>query len=166
MGTINLGNNGTINGVVTKPEHPYMVRQPNSGITVNHNSQTKISTIFGTSHVSQGGLAFDTSTGRITFPRVGLYRLNAKVNTATEGFYGNDSRYAPRLNGNDYIHQQLFYGGTQNKGSNAWYNPYYLNICVDITNTSDYVEIWMYQNSGSNVTLHNAFGYLEIYLIG
>ena len=166
MGTINLGNNGTINGVVTKPEHPYMVRQPNSGITVNHNSITKVSTIFGTSHVLQGGMAFDASTGRITFPRVGLYRINSKVNTATEGFYGNDSSYRPRLNGNDYIHQQLFYGGTQNKGSNAWYNPYYLNICVDITNTSDYVELWMYQNSGSNVALHSDFGYLEVYLIG
>ena len=166
MGTLNLGSNGTINGVVTKPEHPYMVRQPNSSVTVNNNSQTKISTMFGTSHVLQGGMAFDASTGRITFPRVGLYRLNAKVNTATEGYYGNDSNLRPKLNGNDYIHQQLFYGGAQNKGSNAWYNPYYLNICVDITNTSDYVEIWMYQNSGSNVALHNAFGYLEVYLIG
>ena len=39
-------------------------------------------------------------------------------------------------------------------------------VCVDITNTSDYVEIWMYQDSGSNVNLHNAFGYLEVYLIG
>ena len=144
MGTLNLGSNGTINGVVTKPEHPYMVRQPNSNPTVNNNTFTKISTMFGTSHVLQGGMAFDASTGRITFPRVGLYRLNVKVNT----------------------HNQLFYQGVLNKGSAAWYYPYFLNICVDITNTSDYVEIWMYQDSGSNVNLHNAFGYLEVYLIG
>ena len=89
MGTLNLGSNGTINGVVTKPEHPYMVRQPNSNPTVNNNTFTKISTMFGTSHVLQGGMAFDASTGRITFPRVGLYRLNVKVNTETEGYYGN-----------------------------------------------------------------------------
>ena len=166
MGTLNLGSNGTINGVVTKPAHPYMLRQPNSNVTVNHNSVTKISTIFGTSHVLQGGMAFDASTGRITFPRAGLYRLNTKINTAYEGFWGNDSQLKPYLNGSVYIHSQLFYGSAQNKGSNAWYNPLYMNICIDITNTSDYVEIWLYQNSGSNVDIHDAFGYLEVYLIG
>ena len=166
MGTLNLGSNGTINGVVAKPEHPYMVRQPNSNPTVNNNTFTKISTMFGTSHVLQGGMAFDASTGRITFPRVGLYRLNVKVNTETEGYYGNNSKLSPYLNGSVYIHNQLFYQGALNKGSAAWYYPYFLNICVDITNTSDYVEIWMYQDSGSNVTLHNVFGYLEVYLIG
>ena len=166
MGTLNLGSNGTINGVVTKPDHPYMVRQPNSNPTVNNNTFTKISTMFGTSHVLQGGMAFDASTGRITFPRVGLYRLNVKVNTETEGYYGNNSKLSPYLNGSVYIHNQLFYQGALNKGSAAWYYPYFLNICVDITNTSDYVEIWMYQDSGSNVTLHSNFGYLEVYLIG
>ena len=172
MGTLNLGSNGKINGHaefegrVTKPAHPYMFLRPNAGPDVNHNSHTKISTMFGTSHVLQGGMAFDASTGRITFPRVGLYRLNVKVNTASEGYWGNDSQLQPYLNGSVYIHNQLFYQGALNKGSAAWYYPYFLNICVDITNTSDYVEIWMYQDSGSNVTLHNVFGYLEVYLIG
>ncbi len=83
-----------------------------------------------------------------------------------KGYWGNNSSLKPYLNGSVYIHNQLFYQGTLNKGSNAWYNPYHMNICVDITNTNDYVEIWMYQDSGSNVALHNVFGYLEVYLIG
>ena len=59
-----------------------------------------------------------------------------------------------KLNGNDYIHQQLFYGGAQNKGSNAWYNPFYMNVCVNITSGSDYIELYMYQNVGSNVEVN------------
>tara|TARA_Y100001972_G_C7471878_1_gene240229 strand:- start:42 stop:560 length:519 start_codon:yes stop_codon:yes gene_type:complete len=172
MGTLNLGSNGKVDGNaefegrVTKPAHPYMILQPNASVTVNNNTQTLISTMFGTTHVNQGGIALDTSNGRITFPVVGLYRINVKVNSSSEAYWGNDSNLRPKLNGSDYLSQQLFYGGTQNKGSNAWYNPFYLNVCVNITSASDYIELYMYQNSGSNVGLNNQFGYLEVYLIG
>ena len=122
MGTLNLGSNGKINGHaefegrVTKPAHPYMFLRPNSGVTVNHNSHTKISTMFGTTEINQGGIALDTSNGRITFPVVGIYKIRSKVNAASEAHWGNDNQFYMKLNGTTYPHSQVMYGATQKAG--------------------------------------------------
>ena len=172
MGTLNLGSNGKINGHaefegrVTKPAHPYMLLRPNSGVTVNNNSHTKISTMFGTTELNQGGIALDTSNGRITFPVVGIYKIRSKVNAATEAHWGNDNQFYLKVNGTTYPHSQAMYGATQKAGGERWYAPCYLDLCANITNTNDYVEIFFYQNSGNNEGLHSAFGFLEVYLIG
>ena len=172
MGTLNLGSNGKVDGNaefegrVTKPAHPYMFLRPNAGPDVNHNSHTKISTMFGTTELNQGGIALDTSTGRITFPVVGIYKIRSKVNAATEAHWGNDNQFYMKLNGTTYPHSQVMYGATPKLGGERWYTPAYLDFCANITNTSDYIELFFYQDSGNNETLHNAFGFLEVYLIG
>ena len=172
MGTLNLGPNGKVDGNaefegrVTKPAHPYMFLRPNAGPDVNNNSHTKISTMFGTTELNQGGIALDTSTGRITFPVVGLYKIRSKVNAATEAHWGNNNQFYMKLNGTTYPHSQVMYGATPKLGGERWYTPAYLDFCANITNTSDYIELFFYQDSGNNETLHNAFGFLEVYLIG
>ena len=173
MGTLNLGTSGRVTGgdaeftgKVTKPAHPYMFLRPNSGVTVNHNSHTKISTMFGTTELNQGGIALDTSTGRITFPVVGIYKIRSKVNAATEAHWGNDNQFYLKVNGTTYPHSQAMYGATQKAGGERWYAPCYLDFCANITNTNDYIELFFYQNSGNNESLHDAFGFLEVYLIG
>ena len=54
MGTLNLGNNGIINGVVKKPL-PYLLCQSNTSVTINNQNNTLL-THFGNTRVSQGGL--------------------------------------------------------------------------------------------------------------
>ena len=172
MGTLNLGTNGKVNGnaefegQVTKPAHPYMLLRPNTNITIDHNSHTKISTIFGTTELNQGGIALDTSTGRITFPVEGIYKVRSKVNAEAEAFWGNDGQFYMKLNGSTWPHSQVTYQSMQSIGSARYYSPSYFDHCVNITNTSDYVELFFYQNSGVSENLHIAFGFLEVYLIG
>ena len=172
MGQLNLGSgritggDAEFTGKVTKPAHPYMLLRPNSGVTVNHNSHTKISTMFGTTELNQGGIALDTSNGRITFPVVGIYKIRCKVNAASEAHWGNDNQFYMKLNGTTYPHSQVMYGATQKAGGERWYAPCYLDFCANITNTNDYIELFFYQNSGNNESLHDAFGFLEVYLIG
>ena len=108
MGTLNLGNNGIINGVVKKPGHPYLLCQSNTSIDVNNQNNTLL-THFGNTRVSQGGLAFNTSNGRITIPTAGLYRVRSRICDDNEGRFGNNHRFLVYLNGAVYIHSQLFY---------------------------------------------------------
>ena len=49
---------------------------------------------------------------------------------------------------------------------NVWYCPSYIDIIVNCTNDSDYMQLNFYQDSGSNQTLHSEFCVLEVYLIG
>ena len=71
MGTLNLGPNGKVDGNaefegrVTKPAHPYLLCQSNANLDVNNNTNTLL-THFGNTRISQGGIAFNTSNGRIT----------------------------------------------------------------------------------------------------
>ena len=164
MGTLNLGNNGTINGVVTKPGHPYLLCQSNANIDVNNNTNTLL-THFGNTRISQGGIAFNTSNGHITIPRAGLYRVRSRVCDSNEGRWGNNHSFTIQLNGAQYIHSQLFYMPVGNWG-NVWYCPSYVDMVVNCTNDSDYMQLYFYQDSGSNQTLHSEFCVLEVYLIG
>jgi len=164
MGTLNLGNNGIINGVVKKPGHPYLLCQSNTSIDVNNQNNTLL-THFGNTRVSQGGLAFNTSNGRITIPTAGLYRVRSRICDENEGRFGNNHRFSVYLNGAVYIHSQLFYMPVGNHG-NVWYSPSYVDMVVNCTNDSDYMQLYFYQDSGSNTGLHNAFCSLEVYLIG
>ena len=61
MGTLNLGNNGIINGVVKKPGHPYLLCQANTNQDVNNNTNTIITSLFGNTRISQGGLSYNKS---------------------------------------------------------------------------------------------------------
>ena len=164
MGTLNLGNNGTINGVVKKPGHPYLLCQANTNQDVNNNTNTLL-THFGNTRISQGGMAFNTSNGHITIPRAGLYRVRSRVCDSNEGRWGNNHSFTIQLNGAQYIHSQLFYMPVGNWG-NVWYCPSYVDIIVNCTNDSDYMQLNFYQDSGSNQTLHSEFCVLEVYLIG
>ena len=164
MGTLNLGNNGTINGVVTKPGHPYLLCQSNANIDVNNNTNTLL-TLFGNTRISQGGIAFNTSNGHITIPRAGLYRVRSRVCDSNEGRWGNNHSFTIQLNGAQYIHSQLFYMPVGNWG-NVWYAPSYVDMVVNCTNDSDYMQLYFYQDSGSNHSLHDALCTLEVYLIG
>ena len=69
------------------------------------------------------------------------------------------------LNGSVYQHTQLFFMPVGNFG-NVWYCPSYIDIVVNCTNDSDYMQLNFYQDSGSNQTLHSEFCVLEVYLIG
>ena len=170
MGTLNLGSNGKIDGnaefegVVTKPAHPYLLCQSNANIDVNNNTNTLL-THFGNTRISQGGMAFNTSNGRITIPRAGLYRVRSRICDSNEGRWGNNHVFAIWLNGAQYIHSQLFYMPVGNWG-NVWYSPSYVDMIVNCTNDSDYMQLYFYQDSGSNHSLHDAFCTLEVYLIG
>ena len=170
MGTLNLGSNGKIDGnaefegVVTKPAHPYLLCQSNANIDVNNNTNTLL-THFGNTRISQGGMAFNTSNGRITIPRAGLYRVRSRICDSNEGRWGNNHVFAIWLNGAQYIHSQLFYMPVGNWG-NVWYSPSYVDMIVNCTNDSDYMQLYFYQDSGSNHSLHDAFCSLEVYLIG
>ena len=164
MGTLNLGSNGTINGVVKKPGHPYLLCQSNTGVTVNNNTNTLL-THFGNTRISQGGMAFNTSNGRITIPRAGLYRVRSRICDDNEARWGNNHVFAIWLNGAQYIHSQLFYMPVGNWG-NVWYAPSYVDMVVNCTNDSDYMQLYFYQDSGSNTGLHSEFCSLEVYLIG
>ena len=164
MGTLNLGNNGIINGVVKKPGHPYLLCQSNTSIDVNNQNNTLL-THFGNTRVSQGGLAFNTSNGRITIPTAGLYRVRSRICDSNEGRWGNNHHFDVFLNGSVYQHTQLFFMPVGNFG-NVWYCPSYIDIVVNCTNDSDYMQLNFYQDSGSNQTLHSEFCVLEVYLIG
>ena len=164
MGTLNLGSDGTINGVVKKPGHPYLLCQSNTSITVNNNTNTLL-THFGNTRISQGGMAFNTSNGRITIPRAGLYRVRSRICDDNEARWGNNHVFAIWLNGAQYIHSQLFYMPVGNWG-NVWYAPSYVDMVVNCTNDSDYMQLNFYQDSGSNQSLHSEFCVLEVYLIG
>ena len=87
MGTLNLGSNGTINGVVKKPGHPYLLCQSNTNQDVNNNTNTIITSLFGNTRISQGGLAYNTSNGHITIPTAGLYRVRAKISDSNAVSY-------------------------------------------------------------------------------
>ena len=133
MGTLNLGNSGKVTGgdaeftgIVTKPAHPYLLCQSNTNIDVNNNVNTLL-THFGNTRISQGGMAFNTSNGRITIPRAGLYRVRSRVCDSNEGRWGNDHVFATWLNGAQYIHSQLFYMPMGNWG-NVWYAPSYVAV--------------------------------------
>tara|TARA_B100000941_G_C28349522_1_gene471076 strand:- start:225 stop:740 length:516 start_codon:yes stop_codon:yes gene_type:complete len=171
MGELNLNTNGKIHGHtefqgrVTKSNHPYMLRSPNTSRTVPHNTHVLMQD-FGTTRVNQGGIGYSTSDGKITFPTTGLFRINCKVNLINEGFLGNDHQFYPKKNGTDYPHSQLYYQSQPNIGAQRWYTPSYLDICIDIDNANDYVQLYFYQNSYNSETLHGSFGYLEVYLIG
>ena len=164
MGTLNLGSDGTINGVVKKPGHPYLLCQSNTSITVNNNTNTLL-THFGNTRISQGGMAFNTSNGRITIPRAGLYRVRSRICDDNEARWGNNHVFAIWLNGAQYIHSQLFYMPVGNWGT-VWYAPSYVDMVVNCTNDSDYMQLYFYQDSGSNTGLHSEFCSLEVYLIG
>ena len=165
MGTLNLGNNGTINGVVKKPGHPYLLCQSNTSQVVNNNTNTIITSLFGNTRISQGGMAYNTSTGHITIPTAGLYRVRAKISDSNEGRWGNNHHFDVFLNGSVYQHTQLFFMPVGNFG-NVWYCPSYIDIVVNCTNDSDYMQLNFYQDSGSNQSLHSEFCVLEVYLIG
>ena len=174
MGTLNLGSSGAINstdlnisGRVAKPLHPYILYRPNATKTIAHNSNTKVDH-FGTQEVAQGGLSFSTSTGRITVPVSGLYRVRVKVNSSSEGRFGNDCQMWVRVNGSAYLSTQQvnFAAGGAPSSSNLWYHPVEMDMCVNLNLASDYMEIYLYQNSGSTQTLNGSMGFLECYLIG
>jgi len=165
MGTLNLGNDGTINGVVKKPSHPYLLCQSSTGQVVNNNTNTILTSLFGNTRISQGGLSYNTSNGRITIPVAGLYRVRARVTDSNEGRWGNDHHFDVYLNGSAYQHVQLYYMPTGNWG-NIWYCPSHVDIVVNCTNASDYIQFNFFQNSGSNQTLHSEFCSFEVYLIG
>ena len=122
-------------------------------------------THFGNTRVSQGGLAFNTSNGRITIPTAGLYRVRSRICDDNEARWGNNHRFSIYLNGSVYIHSQLFYMPVGNHG-NVWYSPSYVDMVVNCTNDSDYMQLYFYQDSGSNTGLHSEFCSLEVYLIG
>ena len=171
MGQLNLGSNGKVTGgdaeftgIVTKPAHPYLLCQSNTNIDVNNGVNTLL-THFGNTRISQGGMAFNTSNGHITIPRAGLYRVRSRVCDSNEGRWGNDHSFTIQLNGAQYIHSQVFYMPVGNWG-NVWYAPSYVDMVVNCTNDSDYMQLYFYQNSGSNHSLHDAFCSLEVYLIG
>ena len=42
----------------------------------------------------------------------------------------------------------------------------YVDMVVNCTNDSDYMQLYFYQDSGSNTGLHSEFCSLEVYLIG
>ena len=90
MGTLNLGPNGKVDGNaefegrVTKPAHPYLLCQSNANLDVNNNTNTLL-THFGNTRISQGGIAFNTSNGRITIPVAGLYRVRSRICDSNEG---------------------------------------------------------------------------------
>ena len=144
MGTLNLGSDGTINGVVKKPGHPYLLCQSNTSVTINNQNNTLL-THFGNTRVSQGGLAFNTSNGRITIPTAGLYRVRAKISDSNEGRWGNNHHFDVFLNGSVYQHTQLFFMPGGNFG-NVWYCPSYVDIIVNCTNDSDYMQLYFYQD--------------------
>ena len=171
MGTLHLGSSGKVTGgdaeftgIVTKPAHPYLLCQSNTSIDVNNNVNTLLPH-YGNTRISQGGMAFNTSNGRITIPRAGLYRVRSRVCDSNEGRWGNDHVFATWLNGAQYIHSQLFYMPLCNWG-NVWYAPSYVDMVVNCTNDSDYMQLYFYQDSGSNTGLHSEFCSLEVYLIG
>ena len=170
MGTLNLGPNGKVDGNaefegrVTKPAHPYLLCQSNANLDVNNNTNTLL-THFGNTRISQGGIAFNTSNGRITIPVAGLYRVRSRICDSNEGRWGNNHSFTIQLNGVQYIHSQVFYMPVGNWG-NVWYCPSYVDMVVNCTNDSDYMQLYFYQDSGSNHSLHDAFCTLEVYLIG
>ena len=170
MGTLNLGSNGKVDGNaefegrVTKPAHPYLLCQSNANLDVNNNTNTLL-THFGNTRISQGGIAFNTSNGRITIPVAGLYRVRSRICDSNEGRWGNNHSFTIQLNGVQYIHSQVFYMPVGNWG-NVWYCPSYVDMVVNCTNDSDYMQLYFYQDSGSNHSLHDAFCSLEVYLIG
>ena len=170
MGTLNLGPNGKVDGNaefegrVTKPAHPYLLCQSNANLDVNNNTNTLL-THFGNTRISQGGIAFNTSNGRITIPVAGLYRVRSRICDSNEGRWGNNHSFTIQLNGVQYIHSQVFYMPVGNWG-NVWYCPSYVDMVVNCTNDSDYMQLYFYQDSGSNHSLHDAFCSLEVYLIG
>ena len=171
MGTLNLGSSGQVTGgdaeftgIVTKPAHPYLLCQSNTSVTVNNNTNTLL-THFGNTRISQGGMAFNTSNGRITIPRAGLYRVRSRICDDNEARWGNNHVFSIWLNGAQYIHSQLFYMPVGNWGT-VWYAPSYVDMVVNCTNDSDYMQLYFYQDSGSNTGLHDAFCSLEVYLIG
>ena len=59
MGTLNLGSNGTINGVVKKPGHPYLLCQSNTNQDVNNNTTHQFLT-----------LGYDITTNNSSYTRV------------------------------------------------------------------------------------------------
>ena len=175
MGTLNLGSSGAINstdlnisGRVAKPAHPYILYRPNATKTIAHNSFDEKLDHFGTQEVAQGGLSFNAGT--ITVPVAGLYRVRVKVNSNAEGRFGNDCAMWVRVNGSDYLGSNSRYfnfaAGGAPSSSNLWYHPVELDMCVNLNLASDYMQVYLYQNTGSTQTLHGTMGFLECYLIG
>ena len=94
---------------------------------------------------------FNTSTSRFTPTVAGYYQINAAVCVqATGSFYMLAQIYK---NGSNYRQ------GSIASGNASAYNLGQVNAIVYMNGTTDYLEIFGAQNSGSNYNTYNAAGY-------
>lgn len=130
-------------GVVGKG--PAFSAYPSSTTSVSNATFTKVT--YGTEEFDTNS-NYDTSLSRFTPTVAGYYQVNASINYASASNGGNNSLLA------------LYKNGSWAKSSSGGNVPYYnLAALVYMNGTTDYLEIYAYQSSGSTLTVSSGNTY-------
>lgn len=139
--TIGSTNSSTVtfeNGAVTGHMYPAFTAQLTNNATVSIPNATMTKVSFGT-EIFDAGSVYDTSNSRFTPGIAGHYYVFSRLSFNTDADF-------------DDIRLQIHKNGTRNNSMlsrNEYYNQIYIFDVLTL-NTTDYLEIHAYQDSGSS----------------
>jgi len=133
-----LQNNGA---AVGNTNAPIFYAYGSSGISLTNNAFTKIT--FDTEVVDASGI-YDTSNNRVTFGSTGRFVLAVRLNVSSAG----TNAYTIRVYRNGSGWRDVYTDYLSNS-TDVNVNAYCL---LNNENTTDYYEVYVYQNSGSTKT--------------
>lgn len=113
--------------------------------SVSNNTFTKV--VYGTEEFDTNS-NYDTSLSRFTPTVAGYYQISASFNFSSAAIGGNNSLIA------------LYKNGSWFKSGSGGNVPYYnISALVYMNGSTDYLEIYAYQSSGSTLTIQNSTTY-------
>ena len=137
---VTIANSGTATGF-GNTNAPIFYAYGSSGISLTNNAFTKIT--FDTEVVDASGI-YDTSNNRVTFGSTGRFVLAVRLNVGSSG----TNAYTIRVYRNGSGWRDVYTDYLSNN-TDVNVNAYCL---LNNENTTDYYEVYVYQNSGSTKT--------------
>jgi len=137
---VTIANSGTATGF-GNTNAPIFYAYGSSGISLTNNAFTKIT--FDTEVVDASGI-YDTSNNRVTFGSTGRFVLAVRLNVSNTGTNAYTVRVYRNGSGWRDVYTDYFSNSTDLN-----VNAYCL---INNENTTDYYEVYVYQNSGSGKT--------------
>jgi len=155
-------------GRMTTPTQPcLLMKATGSGsFTVPTATYTKVA-VFNSTAYSRGNLSWDATNSRVTVPTTGVYLISYGSAFQSGGYPGNDWLIPLYVNG--VISTFVSGDATYSTGFNSAAMPAYPMIqktFIVPLNANDYVEMYMYQDSGSTRTIYADFSFFQIALLG
>lgn len=155
-------------GYVTTPYQPCLLMKSTIGATptIAHATYTKMTWLNTTAY--SRGLTWDGVNNRVTVPVTGVYLVAySAAFTSGTNYPGSDWLMPLWVNGaaSPVMSGDGYYSTGFNSGAVPTY-PFMQKTFMVPLNANDYVEVFMYQDSGGTRTIYGDFSFFQIALLG